>query len=78
MEGRGRDQPESCLLFYGREQMATGGWQGLVIGRQVKGWEGAERTEVAPGKWERPFSRGRMEERGEIEQEGDQTGRKRI
>lgn len=51
--------------------MATGGWQGLVIGRQVKGWEGAERTEVAPGKWERPkrpFSRRRMEERGEIEQ----------
>lgn len=49
--------------------MATGGWQGLVIGRQVKGWEGAERMEVAAGKqerWEgpgRPFSRGRVKER---------------
>lgn len=51
--------------------MATGGWQGLVTGRQGKVWEGAEGTAVVPGEWERPkrpFSRGRMEGRGEIEQ----------
>lgn len=37
----------------GQEQMATGGWQGLVIGRQAKGWEGAERPKwlgAFPGK----------------------------
>lgn len=27
--------------------MAGGGWQGLVIGRPVEGWEGAGRMEVA-------------------------------
>lgn len=53
--------------------MAPGGWQGLVIGKQVKGWERAERMEVAPGKWERPegsrrpFSRTRIEGRGKME-----------
>lgn len=71
MEGREQAQPQACLLFYGREQMATGGWQGLVTGRHVKVWEGAEGTAVVPGEWERPkrpFSRGRMEGGGEIEQ----------
>lgn len=62
--------------------MATGGWQGLVIGRQVKGWEGAERMEVAAGKQERqegprkPFSSGGMKEREEMEQRG-RSGREK-
>lgn len=62
--------------------MATGGWQGLVIGRQVKGWEGAERMEVASGKWERlegprmPFSSGGVKEREEMEQR-ERSGREK-
>lgn len=49
---RGGGKLESYLLCYGWEPMATGGWQGFVIGRAVKGWKGAERMEVTPGKLE--------------------------
>lgn len=81
-EGGKSSSSFTALLW--EEQMATGGWQGLVIGRQVKDWEGAERTEVAPGKWEKlegprwAFSRGGMEKKGgNGAKEGDQAGKKR-
>lgn len=60
---RGGGKLESYLQCYGWEPMATGDWQGFVIGRAVKGWKGAERMEVTPGKLRakgsrKPCSRG--------------------
>lgn len=63
---RGGGKLEPISSCYGWEPTATGDWQGFVIGRAVKGWKGAERMEVTPGKLRakgsrKPCSRGGME-----------------